>query len=114
MPAPITPFKPSNVTNIQTQIDSSTTGNKLSYTVPAGKVACVSGIFASNFFGGAPLIAIRISASALLRVKSGTAEFSIEVPIWLVAGNTLHFNVATAVAATTVECSAFITEYDIG
>ena len=98
-------------TSIAAAASTATTGVKLSYTVPAGKTARLTGASAGTVGAGVTLQLQLVRAASTLVLDSITASKVETLTIELQAGDVIQWNCTVAVAATTADLTLGIQEF---
>jgi hypothetical protein len=112
-----TPNKPVVPVLVHTEkasaIAVSTTGIKLSYVVPAGRVSKL--LDASWFLvaGAAPTIALQVILGGVtITINSFTVGSQPSFSCWLASGDTVQWNVTTLGAAGTADLTLALEDYE--
>lgn len=101
------------VPTVGTGLSGATTGVKLGYTCPAGRVAVVRYWTVTSISGGGPTIVIQVTIGGVLDVifSMTTSPQVQQVMIPLNAGDKIEANVTAAIAATTFSCLFGVEEF---
>ena len=101
-------------TVIASLADTSTTGVKLSYTVPTGKVAIINSASKVNRTGTGIIAQLEIIVGGTtIRVFPVTNSDVYTGNITLKAGDSIQWNVTTAIAGSTNDFSISVSEYNL-
>lgn len=114
MTTPLKQFVPTLVhTEKVNNASVATTGVKLSYVCPAGRVCKV--LDASIFLtaGAAPTIALQaILGGVTVTLQNFTTNADPNTTVWLAAGDTIQWNVTVAGAAGTADLTICCEDYE--